>query len=197
MRTYPGPRASRDRVVALASALVLALSVTGCGGGGGAEVPEGWTPTADDDLTYAVPTDAVASDPPVDPQARTEHVIGDPDDLLSPYIATYRSAVLTDAGDRADAATYAAELFGIEGNFGGLEDFTSTSSTAVEVPGAVEAERLQVRYEDPTTDDTVVQDVLIVVTDEHIYDLRFARVGDEAVTEEDVDALFGSVAVEG
>ncbi len=197
MRTYPGLRASRDRVVALASVLVFALAVTGCGDGGGAEVPEGWSPAADDDLTYAVPADAVTSDPPVDPQARSEHVIGDPEDLLSPYIATYRSSVLTDAGDRADAATYAAELFGIEGNFGGLEGFTSTASTAVEVPGAVEAERLQVRYEDPAADGTVVQDVLIVVTDEHIYDLRFARVGNEAVPDEDVDALFESVAVEG
>lgn len=197
MRTYPACRASRDRIVTVASALVLALSVTACGGGTSAEVPEGWSQAADGDLAFAVPEDAVVSEPPVDPQARTEHVVGDPDDLLSPYIATYRSSVFTDGGDRGDAATYAAELFGVEGNFGGLEDFSATASTPVEVPGAVEAERLQVRYEEPSEGATVVQDVLIVVTDEHIYDLRFARVGEDAITDEDVDALFGSVAVEG
>lgn len=48
-----------------------------------------------------------------------------------------------------NAATYAAELFGIQGNFGDLQDFSSTASSSVDVPGAVEAERLQVRYEEP------------------------------------------------
>jgi hypothetical protein len=187
---------SRDRIVAIAAAVATALVLSACGGGAGADVPDGWTEVADDDLRFAVPPDANESDPPLDAQARTEHVLGDVDDLTAPYIASYRSSVFTDAGDRADAGTYAAQLFGVEGALGRMEDYTTTELTDVDVPGADEAGRMQVSYEDPDQG-TVRFHVLLVVTDEHIYDLRVGGSGDDVPPEADVDALFGSVSVEG
>jgi hypothetical protein len=195
MRTFPGRPVSRDVPVRVVATVLLVIALTACGGGTGGDVPDGWTATSDDVLRFAVPADAVASDPPVDQNARTEHVLGD--DPAAPYIASYRSSVTTDAGDRADAGTYAAQLFGVQGHLGGREGFETTELVEQDVPGAVEAGRMQVRYEEPAVGDTVVQDVLLVVTEEHIYDLRFARIGDDAVGEADIDALFASVSVDG
>jgi hypothetical protein len=79
-----GSQRSRVRLRFLAMLTLVSVPV-GCGGGAPAGVvAEGWAATADGELRYAVPADANRSEPPRDPQARTEHVLGDPDDETSP-----------------------------------------------------------------------------------------------------------------
>lgn len=188
-------RGSRGRLVALVGVLALLGSATACGGAelGAAPDPGTWTTTSDEELHFTVPPGAVRTDPPQDPEARTEFVLGDADDLAAPYVATYRSSARSAAGERVDVMVYTALLFGVGGS--GLEGFSTSRTTLVDVPGAVEAGRLQVRYDEPNVDGTVVSDVLVVVTESHVYDLRFARVGDDAVPPEDVEKLFASVSV--
>lgn len=182
-------------LVTLVALLTSVGALAACGGEvDAAPEGEGWTRASDEELRFAVPPGAVRNDPPEDPEARTEFVLGDTDDVAAPYIATYRSLARSAAGERVDVTVYTAMLFGIGG--GAIEGFTTSPTELVDVPGAVEAGRLQVRYEEPNVDGTVVSDVLVVVTDRHVYDLRFARVGDDAVPAEDVEELFASVSVE-
>lgn len=194
MGCRPRDRGTGRGLVMLVALLPMVGALAACGAElGAAPDPGTWTTTSDEELHFTVPPGAIRSDPPQDPEARTEFVLGDADDLAAPYVATYRSSARSAAGERVDVMVYTALLFGVGGS--GLEGFSTSRTTLVDVPGAVEAGRLQVRYDEPNVDGTVVSDVLVVVTESHVYDLRFARVGDDAVPPEDVEKLFASVSV--
>jgi hypothetical protein len=132
-----------------------------------------------------VPSDFEASNPPIDPQYVVSHHRGDPcDGSALELLGVYRSSVTTSEGSDLPLQAYAAELFGLEGLAGGVEDPTIETRQDLSVDGVIEAEVLRVTFDGGDLGGTVVQTVVLVRTDEWIYDLRYlglASVTDDAI----------------
>jgi hypothetical protein len=149
------------------------------------QLPDGWKQVEADGLRYGVPSDFEASDPPIDPQYVVSHHRGDPSDGSAlEMLGVYRSSATTSEGSDLPLQAYAAELFGLGGLAGGVEDLTIETRQDLDVDGAIEAEVLRVTFDGGELGGTVEQTVVLVRTVEWIYDLRYlglASVTDDSI----------------
>ena len=166
----------RPALMAAATAAVL-LSACSSGAAAGGTIPDGWTAVEADELHYAVPDAFTELDPPRDPQRIVEHYRGDPDDGTNlELIGVYRSSSSSTTGDEVTLDVYSGQLFGLRGMVEGAEDMSTGDVRDVEVAGAEEAQVMTVTHEE--SDLTVEQTVVLVRTEEWIYDLRYLAVAD-------------------
>jgi hypothetical protein len=149
------------------------------------QLPDGWEQVEADGLRYGVPADFEVSDPPIDPRYVVSHHRGDRDDGSAlEMLGVYRSSATTSEGSDLPLQAYAAEVFGLGGVAEGAEDLTIETRQDLDVDGATEAEVLTVTFDGGDLGGTVEQTVVLVRTDEWIYDLRYlglASVTDDAI----------------
>jgi hypothetical protein len=190
VRTFRGSRARAE----LAAALALALALSACTGDGddaAAAVPDGWQEHEVDGVRFHLPADFESADGATD-GALAAFVRGDMSDPEEAELfQLLRSPATTTEGDTLSVEMY----LGLRASEGGLtlSGYEMDPTETAEVPGAIEAMTTQSRYD--LEDDTVgYQDMLVFRTDDHVYDLRHARilVEDEGLASE----VFATVSVD-
>lgn len=150
-------------------------------------IPDGWEPVEADTFRYGVPSDFEASDPPIDARYVVSHHRGDRNDGSAlEMLGVYRSSATTSEGSDLPLQAYAAEVFGLGGLAEGAEDLAIETRQGLTVDGAIEAEVLTVSFDGGELGGDVEQTVVLVRTDEWIYDLRYlglASVTDATIAE--------------
>jgi hypothetical protein len=190
MRSFLGPPTRTASTAVLAVALTFS-ACTSDGDDAAATVPHGWQEHEVSGVRFHLPADFESADASGD-DALAAFVRGDMSDPEEAELfELLRSPATTTGGDTLSVKMY----LGLRASEGGLalSGYEMDATEPAEVPGAIEAMTTQSRY-DLEGDTVGYQDLLVFRTDEHVYDLRHARilVADEGLASE----VFATVSVD-